>query len=169
MASMEPTPDLRFYLAIHAKLRADIARYVRAVERATEDERARRVALRRWATGFVGELLEHHHAEDEHLFPDLRARVPARGRSSTASTATTAHGRAARPLDRRGAGTDRSGPSLRGRPPRAAGGVRRAARPPRCAPAVEDADVLPLFVRHYSAAEFDAVQAAAGATPASRA
>ena len=53
MASMEPTPDLRFYLAIHATLRSDIARYVRAVERATEDERSRRVALRRWAGGFL--------------------------------------------------------------------------------------------------------------------
>ena len=74
---MEPTADVRFYLQIHAKLRADSARYVASVEQAVETERTRRSALRRWAEGFVDELLEHHHAEDDHLFPDLAARVPA--------------------------------------------------------------------------------------------
>ena len=77
ISSMEPTADLRFYLQIHAKLRADSARYVAAVERVVETDRTRRSALRRWAEGFVDELLEHHHAEDDHLFPDLAARVPA--------------------------------------------------------------------------------------------
>jgi hemerythrin-like domain-containing protein len=162
MASMEPTPDLRFYLAIHATLRSDIARYVRAVERATEDERSRRVALRRWAGGFVGELLEHHHAEDEHLFPDLRARVPA----------------SAAVLDRLD-GDHRHMDELLVRWTDAARGLTDRGRPFDVARrellevsvalrdhldehlAVEDADVLPLFVRHYSAAEFDAVQGAA--------
>ena len=74
---MEPTADLGFYLQIHARLRADSARYVASVERVVEADRTRRTALRRWAEGFVDELLEHHHAEDDHLFPDLAARVPA--------------------------------------------------------------------------------------------
>ncbi|MET0458778.1 MAG: hemerythrin domain-containing protein [Ilumatobacteraceae bacterium] len=159
---MEPTPDLRFYLSIHTKLRADSARYVAAVELATERERARLVALRRWADGFVGELLEHHHAEDEHLFPDLRARVPA----------------SAAVLDRLD-GDHRHMDELLERWTDAAHGLTDRRRPFEAARrelldvsialrdhldghlAEEDADVLPLFLRHYSAAEFDAVQGAA--------
>ncbi|MET0911362.1 MAG: hemerythrin domain-containing protein [Ilumatobacteraceae bacterium] len=159
---MEPTPDLRFYLSIHAKLRADIGRYARAVELATEDERARHRALRRWAEGFVGELIEHHHAEDEHLFPDLRSRVPA----------------AAAVLDRLD-GDHRHLDELLARWADAARGLTGRGRPFDAVRrelvevsialhdhldehlSVEDADVLPLFVRHYSAAEFDAVQGAA--------
>ncbi|MBV9952665.1 MAG: hemerythrin domain-containing protein [Acidimicrobiia bacterium] len=71
-------PDLSFFRAVHRKTRSDLARYVRAVERATELDRATRLRpLARWARGFAHELVHHRVREDEILFPALRDRVPA--------------------------------------------------------------------------------------------
>lgn len=74
---MEPTPDITHFFAIHRKMRIDARRHVRALETATASDRAGRlVPLARWARGFAHELAEHHFVEDEHFFPDMRARVP---------------------------------------------------------------------------------------------
>ena len=76
--------------SIHAKSRtpSPLRRGRRSRRRG---QRLAGVARRRWAAGFVDELLEHHHAEDEHLFPDLRTRGSRRRRQcSTGSKATTA-------------------------------------------------------------------------------
>jgi hypothetical protein len=71
-------PDLSFFRAVHRKTRADLARYVRAVETAAELERPTRLRpLARWARGFSHELVHHRIREDEILFPALRDRVPA--------------------------------------------------------------------------------------------
>ena len=161
---MEPTADLRFYLQIHAKLRADSARYVASVERAVETDRTRRSALRRWAEGFVDELLEHHHAEDDHLFPDLAARVPA-----------------SRPVLARLDADHRLLDDVLERWVAAARDISKQDRPFAASRdellaasielrdhlaehlGIEDADIIPLFIRHYSAAEYGALQARAAA------
>jgi hemerythrin-like domain-containing protein len=71
-------PDLSFFRAVHRKTRADLARYVRAVETAAELERPTRLRpLARWARGFAHELVHHRIREDEILFPALRDKVPA--------------------------------------------------------------------------------------------
>ena len=161
---MEPTADLRFYLQIHAKLRADSARYVTAVERTTETDRTRRPALRRWAQGFANELLEHHHAEDDHLFPDLAARVPA---SRPVLARLDADHRVLDDVLERWLAAARH-ISERDRPfPAARDELLAASTELRDHLAehldIEDADVIPLFVRHYSAAEYDTLQAGAAA------
>jgi len=161
---MEPTADLRFYLQIHARLRADSARYVAAVERAVETDRTRRSALRRWAEGFVDELLEHHHAEDDHLFPDLAARVPA---SRMVLARLDADHRllddvlerwvaAARDISRQ----DR--PFAASREELLATSIELRDHLAEHL-GIEDADIIPLFIRHYSAAEYGALQARAAA------
>jgi hypothetical protein len=71
-------PDLSFFRAVHRKTRADLARYVRAVETAVELDRVTRLRpLDRWARGFAHELVHHRIREDEVLFPALRDKVPA--------------------------------------------------------------------------------------------
>jgi hemerythrin-like domain-containing protein len=71
-------PDLSFFRAVHRKTRADLARYVRAVETAVELDRSTRLRpLARWARGFAHELVHHRIREDEILFPALRDKVPA--------------------------------------------------------------------------------------------
>jgi hemerythrin-like domain-containing protein len=161
---MEPTADLRFYLQIHAKLRADTARYVAAVDHVTEGDRPRRAALRRWARGFADELLEHHHAEDEHLFPSLAARVPA---SRPVLARLDADHRvlddvlerwlaAARDIDARHGSFEAARDRLLATSTQLRDHIAEHLD-------IEDADIIPLFVRHYSAAEYDRVQARAAA------
>jgi hemerythrin-like domain-containing protein len=71
-------PDLFFFRAVHRKTRADLARYVRAVDTAAEADRMTRLQpLARWARGFAHELVHHLRREDDVLFPALRDRVPA--------------------------------------------------------------------------------------------
>jgi hemerythrin-like domain-containing protein len=80
VSHMEQTPDLTHYFAIHRKMRIDTRLYARAVETATEADRSGRlVPLARWAKGFLNELEEHHFVEDEYFFPDMRRRVPTSG------------------------------------------------------------------------------------------
>jgi hemerythrin-like domain-containing protein len=159
---MEPTPDLRFYDAVHAKMRLDTARYVDAVDQLTATDGRRATALCRWAAGFVDELLEHHHAEDEHLFPDLARRVPAaravlarldddhRSLDDTLVRWTAA----ARSLAERHRGFDEARTDLLTVSVELRDHLHEHL-------GVEDADVLPLFVRHYTVEEYDAVQRAA--------
>jgi len=160
---MEQQPDLSFYFAIHQAQRDALRRYRDAVSSLTEDERADRgKALARWARGFTLELEEHHYVEDTFFFPSLRSRVAPAGATIDRLEADHRH------LD-----------ELLARWPAIA---RRLAEPK--APfsdaraeatsiaveleefmlrhlAVEDEDILPLFWRHYTAAEYDSVVAQA--------
>ena len=156
---MENQPDLSFYFAIHQAQRAALGRYRSALATLTEGERVERgKALTRWAKGFVLELEEHHYVEDAFFFPSLRSRVASAG--AVLDSLETDH----RHLD-----------DLLARWP----GLARAladpavpfldARSRACAfaeeldafldrhLAVEDQDVLPLFWRHYSAQDYEAV------------
>jgi hemerythrin-like domain-containing protein len=156
---MENRPDLNFYFAIHQAQRDAVDRYRHAVSTISEDERvARGKALRRWAKGFRLELEEHHGVEDAFFFPSLRSRV--------ASAGATIDGLAADhcQLD-----------ELLARWPAIATALADPGAPfgPSQTEAmtfadalhdllhrhlgVEDQDVLPLFWRHYTAADYDVV------------
>jgi len=163
---MDTTPDLSFYFAIHRKMRSDIARAATAVATATEEDRSGRLGpLARWAAGFTHELVEHHFVEDRFFFPELRRRVPAAAGVLDALDALDAEHHV---LD-----------DLLDRWPAAVAALagRRTAFGAAHCEAVEitqgladllgphldreDADVLPLFWRHMSGAEYAALQQSA--------
>jgi hypothetical protein len=70
------TPDLRFYLAIHRAMRASADQLHAAATDLAPGDTARVGALGWWFKGLAGELRTHHHIEDEIFFPALAARVP---------------------------------------------------------------------------------------------
>ena len=163
MRGMENTPDLSFYFAIHEAQRDALGRYLHAVSTVREDERPTRgKALARWAKGFVRELDEHHYVEDAFFFPSLRERVPSAG-----------------PIIDGLEGDHRHLDDLLARWPAIAGALADPQVPFGGAQSdavefaqdlhdflhghleVEDEDVLPLFWRHYTAAEYEVVLAQA--------
>lgn len=157
------TPDISFYLAVHRRLRADLARYVDTIEGLTPADRTTRLpALQRWVKGFICELDEHHWAEDNTFFPEMRARIPAV--ADVLDSLDADHKR----LDQ-----------LVARWPALVAAVADPKQPFEPAKAaalamgrdlrdlmqshleVEDRDVVPLYWRHYTAEEYDALQRAA--------
>ena len=111
----------------------------------------------KWAKGFTFELEEHHYAEDEFFFPEMRARIPA----------------VAGVLDRLD-GDHKAMDVLLERWPalmRDLADAKTPFEPAKAAAlqlgtelrdlievhlAVEDEDILPMYWRHYTAEEYDA-------------
>ncbi len=134
-------------------------RYRQAIATLEQDERIERgKALRRWAKGFALELVEHHYVEDAFFFPSLRSTV----------------GSAGAILDRLQGDHRRLDELLAAWPALARALVDpkvpffEARTAAECFAAelhaliddhlaLEDEDVLPLFSRHYAAADYDAV------------
>ena len=70
-------PDLTTYRVLHRGMRLDSARLAGAVATLDEAERTTRgPALARWYAGYYGELHEHHTVEDTIFFPAILERVP---------------------------------------------------------------------------------------------
>lgn len=65
---------LHGFSLIHAAMRRDAHRLAAACEAAPADDEVR--ALGRWYARFTLQLDDHHRAEDDLYFPDLRARDP---------------------------------------------------------------------------------------------
>jgi hypothetical protein len=156
---MDTQPDLTFYFTLHRAQLAAVDRYATAVTTLTETERASRGrALARWARGFMFELEEHHYVEDRFFFPSLRAKVAsatdvldrldAEHRHLDVLLARWRHVAAAL-VDRSAA----FGPARDD----AAAFVADLRTFLANHLAIEDEDVLPLFWRHFTAAEYDAV------------
>jgi hemerythrin-like domain-containing protein len=138
-------PDLESYLRIHRALRAS-ARALAGVAGRPAD-RATSSARTRWYRGFAGEIRCHHHIEDELLFPALRDRV-----ATYADHADRLDGDHA-DLDVVLDGlTDALASGDRARAGRLAGEL---ADHLDVHLAYEDAEIAPLFARHFTAAEFD--------------
>jgi hypothetical protein len=156
---MQNTPDLTHFFAIHRKMRIDTRRFARAVETATSDDRGGRlVPLRRWAKGFAFELDEHHFVEDTYFFPELRARIPS---AQTFLDELDADHRVVDGILSRwtrvvGGLADRSVPFVSAKEEALAMAVTLRDLLHRHLD-VEDRDILPLYWRHYSREEFDAV------------
>lgn len=73
----EDVPDLSHFRAIHEAMRLSNRRLVAALSEMSALDKARAEALRRWFKGYVDELRTHHHIEDDICFPALAERVPA--------------------------------------------------------------------------------------------
>ena len=153
-------PDLSFdTFAIHQAQRDAVDRYRHAVATLAEHERTDRgKALTRWAKGFAVELEEHHYTEDSFFFPSLRSRVP----SATATLDDLAADH--RSLDELIACWPTTARALADRT--VPFGDARAEAIALASElhdllhrhlAVEDGDILPLFWRHYTAADYDQV------------
>jgi hypothetical protein len=160
MSTMQNQPDLTFYFAIHQAQRNALRRYCDAVATLTEHDRIHRgKAMRRWARGFTLELEEHHYVEDAFFFPSLRTRVTSA--EATIDGLEAEHRRLDDILGRWPAiSTALAEPSVSFH--RAQADAVAFAHELRefihGHLAVEDKDVLPLFWRHYTAAEYEVVQ-----------
>ncbi|MDP2291033.1 MAG: hemerythrin domain-containing protein [Actinomycetota bacterium] len=157
------TPDISFFFAVHQHMRSDLDRYLGSVGGAVESERSTRLrSLHRWTTGFICELEEHHFAEDTFFFPDMRRKVP--------SSVAIIDGLEAdhRRLDELlaawpGVSANLADPAVpfdgaKSAAVELAGQLRDLLSVHLD---IEDHDVLPLYWRHYTAAEYDALQALA--------
>jgi hemerythrin-like domain-containing protein len=147
----EATPNVDSYLRVHRALRASAARLAEATTRTT-DARNRK-ARARWFRGFAGEIQCHHHIEDELLFPAIAARVatyPEIAPKLEADHAELDELLAALTTALGSADTDRTA--------RLAAALRDHLDEHL---AFEDAEVAPLFVRHFTADEYAELDARA--------
>jgi hypothetical protein len=158
-AAMDTQPDLSFYFAIHREQLAAIDRYATALTTLTETERSSRGgALARWARGFSLELDEHHYVEDRFFFPSLRARVASAADILERLDAQHRHLDELlsrwRPVSRALADPNEPFAAARDAAVTVADELKTFLTDHLL---IEDQDVLPLFWRHYTAAEYDAV------------
>jgi hemerythrin-like domain-containing protein len=157
------TPDISFYFAIHRHIRADLARYVDTVAATTPADRTTRLpALVRWVKGFVCELDEHHWAEDQTFFPEMRARIPSVGE---VLDRLDADHKAMDVLLARWPGTIAALADPKQDFERAKADAVAMGEELRDLMQthldVEDNDILPMYWRHYTAGEYEAIQQAA--------
>jgi hypothetical protein len=150
-------PDLTIFTVVHRAMRRDAARLAGAVTGLGDGDAARARALQRWYRGFRAELAEHHTIEDDLFFPVLAERVP------TFAQHTDRIDREHHLLDDALSGV---GVALDGLVH--AGGSSAARGPARDATCeltdmldahlgFEDADVLPLYLRHFTEDEYGEV------------
>lgn len=151
-------PDLIVFEVLHRAMRTDAARLASTVTRLHDRDRDQARAIARWYAGFSDQLSDHHHIEDEVFFPVLAARVPTF--ADLSDRIDQDHDR----LDQLLADTE--------------GALDGLAEPRRWHVAydsavdatvalrdvlgthldIEDRDVLPMFLRHFTAEEYDEVE-----------
>lgn len=154
-------PDLTVFTVVHRAMRRDGARLASALGGLGSGDTARARALRRWYGGYHGELDGHHALEDHLWFPVLAERVP------TYAQHTDRIEREHHLLDDalRGVASalDRVVES------EAAAPARRDAHDAACELTslldlhlgFEDADILPLYLRHFTEDEYGEIEARA--------
>ena len=161
-ATSPAVPDLTRYRLIHKALRTTDDRLVAALAATAPTDLDRARAIERWFADYVGELTHHHAVEDEIFFPALAARVPSH--AQLAPSIDVDHHRTDELLA--AASAPRSARWTGGGPPPSRDGeaLVLAGELRDLLDAhldLEDADVLPLFERHFSKAEYDAMDEAA--------
>jgi hypothetical protein len=142
------------FTLVHRAMRRDAGRLARAVTGLGDGEAARARALRRWYGDFHAELTRHHRIEDEVWFPVLAERVPTYGEHT--DRIEREHHLLEDALAGAGAALDRL--AAEG----GAAGTRGPAREAACELSdlvdahlgFEDADIVPLFLRHFTEDEF---------------
>ena len=148
--------DLTSYQAIHSAIRVTSHRLVAAAGRVDPADRGRVKAMRRYWKGYEGEVLLHHTVEDDIFFPALRERVPVivpllDQLDDEHHQLDAAMKRCATAVEALAAGqTDDLVPSLRSYASLMDHHLD-----------LEDADILPLFQRHFDAEEFEGLHAKA--------
>jgi len=125
-----------------------------AAARTLDPTDQRRVkALARYWHGYLGEVVAHHTIEDDYFFPALVHRVPVAGELIVRTDADHEH------LDELGAACSTSIERLVSDPTRAHATAAAEAFDALAAHmdehlSFEDADILPLFVRHFTVEEY---------------
>ncbi|WP_421120581.1 hemerythrin domain-containing protein [Aquihabitans daechungensis] len=144
------TPDTTSYYLVHRALRRNARRLANATASYDRQDPPRTRALVRWCAGFIAELHCHHTIEDDAFFPALVARVP---EAAELIARTDADHAAMDELFVRleaGSSTVAAGGS--------ANQLHEAARDLADLLdehlAFEDAEVIPLFEQHFTAAEY---------------
>lgn len=142
-------PDVESYLRIHRCLRASAAQLAARLAPATARPATRRAdrALARWYRGFADEIRGHHQVEDVLLFPALATRIATYGEHSARLQGDHAE------VDQL---LDGLGHALRdGDRPRAQLLAETLHHHLDEHLDYEDDEIVPLFVRHFSGAEFE--------------
>ena len=151
-------PDLTLFHVIHRGLRADAHRLADAVATLRPGDGRRARALARWYAHYRAEVHEHHQTEDTIFFPALLEKVPTCDRHRVRvevdhDRLTEVVDTLATSLDRLAAETDDA---------RWATVHAEAARTAVALDQLmsthldfEDADVLPVYLRHFGADEYD--------------
>jgi hemerythrin-like domain-containing protein len=148
------TPDLTTYRAVHTALREAASRMAAAAGTLRRSDWRRIDAFSRYWRGYAGEVLAHHTVEDDIFFPALVERCPVAGSLIARTDADHHH------LDELMSAID--------------GAVARMVRgegPGDVADLLgqlavhmdehlgfEDEDILPLFSRHFTGEEYDAME-----------
>jgi hemerythrin-like domain-containing protein len=154
VSPVSDAPDLSAYHQIHRAMRESAARLHVAAVSFDRGDRRRAAALARWFRGFAGELRYHHVVEDEIFFPALAARVPTYVQHDAGLAAD--HQRLDVLLDDlsehlQRLATDGDWFLTSARVASLAAELRHHLDEHL---GVEDEDVLPLFERHFTAAEY---------------
>lgn len=161
-------PDLTTYYLVHRALRHGATRVAAAVESCEPgSDSSRPRAILRWYRGFATELHLHHTTEDTLHFPALAERVPVMAEHEARLEAE--HDQIEHALER----TNRALAQLAEMPVTVSSHGEAIAATRQLAHLLdqhlgyEDADVLPLFVRHFTAAEYGVLeeQTTKGASP----
>lgn len=155
MSPINDTPDLSAYYQIHRAIRASAAQLGSALAGLRRPDPNRAAALAQWFDGYAGELHHHHVVEDTIFFPALGERVPsyelhndtvvadhAELEAMLAELGTVLH----RLADAGGWDVDRD---------RAREIARELQDHLDEHLGLEDDDILPLFARHFTAAEYE--------------
>lgn len=155
-ASPATTPDLSDYEVIHTALRAAPHRIADALADFADGDRPRATALARYWEGYAGEVLAHHTVEDTVFFPALIERVPVV--ADHLARVDAEHHR----LDElmaacAGAFVDLERTATTSAAADAAAVVRELGRLMDGHLDFEDVDLVPLFGRHFTAEEYDAM------------
>ena len=157
MSPVTEAPDLSDYHQIHRAIRASARQLGAAVRDLTATDRRRAEALAWWYDGFAAELHYHHVVEDEIFFPALAERIPTY--SDHSDELAVDH------------------ETLEAMLPQLSAALHQLARGEQWDVAreqavvladqlhshldehlgVEDDDVLPLFERHFTKAEYEAL------------
>jgi hypothetical protein len=154
-------PDLTVFTVVHRALRRDGGRLASALADLCAGDTARARALRRWYGGYHAELDMHHMLEDHLWFPVLAERVPTY--AEHADRIEREHHLLDDALRGVAVALDRVVGSEAATP------ARRDAHAAACEltslvdlhVGFEDADILPLFVRHFTEDEYREIEARA--------
>ena len=160
---MSDAPDTTDYRIIHHCLRTAPHRLAAALAEAADVSRgdhARARAIADYWAGYAGEVLAHHTVEDDVFFPRLVARVPVA--ATHLDRVEVEHHRLDELMDAAHRATGRYAATASARDAEAAATViDQLAAVMDSHLDFEDADLVPLFERHFTADEYDELSTAA--------
>ena len=159
---MQSTPDLTMYRLIHRGMRNDTARVAAALASMGEPAARRAGSLARWYDGFLTEFRGHHTIEDDLFIPAISAHVA--GLEVVIERIDREHASLNRALESLGQSLAAlAAPDVRWTQARgdAVACATEASELLTAHLDFEDDEILPLFERHMSAEEYQALNQAA--------